>query len=209
MRALFLLSVLFISVACLNDDDWMSNNGGTTIGGEQASTCADANYQDWQDSYYVLPYPVGKSYSVTLNHCSNSFHAEGQPDQFAIDFNMGIGETVTAARSGLVVHVEESGEDGGFPNNLVVVQHADGTFAQYMHLTKDGAVVETGQNVVQGTVLGYSGNTGLAGFPHLHFVTTAAGSSAWPYSSIPHNFKNTIANPTGPDIGVSYEALPY
>jgi len=89
--------------------------------GPVAEGCNGAIYENWETSEYVLPYLVGKIYSVTLSHCSSSYHSAGLPDAYAIDFNMNIGETITASRDGKVVHVEESGRDGGFPNNLVVV----------------------------------------------------------------------------------------
>ena len=169
--------------------------------------CPNTNYPNWENSPYVLPFPVGKTYKVNLSHCSGSYHSPGQPDQFAIDFAMNIGELVTAARAG-VVHIVESGEDGGFPNNLVVIKHDDNTFAQYMHLTNNGAIVEVGDVVVKGSHLGYSGATGLAGYPHLHFVVTP-NSWQYPYTSIPYNFSNTRANPKSLVSGDSYKAEPY
>lgn len=171
--------------------------------------CEEAQYVDWNESDYVLPYPVGNSYFIGLSSCGGSYHSEGLPDQFAIDFNMNIGDTITAVRKGLVVYIEESGFDGSFPNNLVIVEHEDGTFAQYMHLTNNGAEVEINDEVEQGSVIGYSGNTGLAGYPHLHLVVTNKGSYEYPYTSLPINFKNTEANERGPVSGTGYEAMPY
>lgn len=172
------------------------------------SLCADADYPDWSNSDYVLPYPVGKRYSVGLSNCGPVFHAEGTPDQFAIDFDIQIGTLITAVRGGQVVHIEESGMDGNFPNNLVVVNHGDGSFAQYMHLTLNGAIPEVGQNVKAGDSIGFSGSTGTAGYPHLHFVVTR---SRWeyPYTSIPINFKNTSPNPKSLTTGEFYLAQPY
>lgn len=171
--------------------------------------CSGAVYDNWETSQYVLPYPVGKSYSISLSHCSGSYHSEGQPDQFAIDFNMSIGTQITASQSGQVVFVEESGYDGEFPNNKVVVQHSDGTYLQYMHLTHGGAEVRVGQQVNKGQLIGYSGSTGLAGFPHLHFVATTRGSWEYPYSSFPTTFSNTKKNELSLQQVDSYKALRY
>ena len=49
-----------------------------------------------------------------------------------------------------------------------------------MHLTKNGALVNVGQNVNQGADIGLSGVTGLASYPHLHFVIT---TNNWEYPS--------------------------
>lgn len=151
--------------------------------------CDGQMYPALSETPYVLPFPVGTGYRMNLGNCSSSFHGPDGPDRYAYDFVMPIGTLLTAARAGLVVHVEESGRDGGFPNNLVVVDHGDGTFAQYMHLTQNGAEVGMGDRVEQGDRIGRSGNTGLAGRPHLHFIVTRGGWR-YPYNPIPASFGN-------------------
>ena len=51
-----------------------------------------------------------------------------------------------------------------------MIQHADGSRAGYWHLQKDGALVNVGDTVTQGQVIGLSGKTGYAALPHLHFL---------------------------------------
>lgn len=172
------------------------------------ASCADPTYPDWATSPYVLPYPVGETHQVRLNNCSSSYHSAGTPDEFATDFAMPVGTIIVASRAGTVEFVRESGFDYDQPNNLVVVHHGDGTYAQYMHLTRNGASVEAGEAVAQGDTIGLSGATGLAGYPHLHFVVTTA-DWAWPYNSIPVSFSNTTPNPHGLESGTEYEALAY
>lgn len=170
--------------------------------------CSGAYYQPWQSSSYVLPYPVGLTYRVHLSHCSGSYHSAGRPDAFAVDFEMPIGSLITTSRAGEVVFIEERGLDGEFPNNYVVVKHIDNSYAQYMHLTQYGAIPEVGAYLEKGDSLGYSGASGLAGYPHLHFVVSDKDWE-YPYRSIPHNFSNTEANPRGPVEYKEYTALPY
>ncbi|MEI5604535.1 M23 family metallopeptidase, partial [Streptomyces brasiliscabiei] len=81
-------------------------------------------------------------------------HSWGLPDAFAIDFSMDVGTHITASRGGTVVHVEERGIDYDFPNNVVVVDHGDDTYAAYMHLTENGALVDIGETVAPGDTLG-------------------------------------------------------
>ena len=196
-------------LGCAKEEAWKQDLIGTAqIGGssEGYTNCLDADYGAWEDSPYKLPYPVGSGYVIGLGPCGGSYHSAGQPDMFAIDFNMPIGSVILAARSGRVVAVQESGQDGGFPNNFVVVGHPDGTFAAYAHLTYNGAAVTVGQQVAQGALLGYSGNTGLAGYPHLHLVVID-GDWNYPYTSMPVNFSNTLPNPKSLESGVRYEAF--
>lgn len=210
----FIISLLFLIITgCSSpneeppikeDNDNQTNN----LDGPVADTCPDVNYPYWKTSPYILPYPVGKAYKIDLSNCMGYYHGEGKPDQFAIDFNMKIGTTITASRSGKVVFVEESGSDGSHPNNLIVIDHGDKTFAQYMHLTYKGSFVEFGDDVNKGDEIGLSGNTGLAGYPHLHFVVTK-DSWAWPYESIPVTFSNTLSNAKSLKSETIYEAFPY
>lgn len=213
IAALF-VSIVFLMLDCSNSPEYKNNyaenqnNTGTNTGSENVG-CPNVNYPDWETSPYVLPYPVGKTYRTDLSQCSGSYHGAGEADQFATDFNMGFGTIITASRAGTVVQVEESGHDYEFPNNLVVIEHDDGTFAQYMHLTKNGDLVEIGAVVSKGDTIGLSGATGLAGYPHLHFVVTLPGSWQYPYESTPHNFNNTDPNPRGLKKNTAYKAYPY
>ena len=175
------LASLLAAAACDSED--------TTSPPSDLVGCDGQRYPLPEESPYVLPYPVGSAYRMNLGNCSSSFHSAGTPDRYAYDFNTSIGDAITASRPGRVVHVEESGRDGQHPNNLVVVDHGDGTFAQYMHLTQNGADVDVGETVERGDPIGRSGNTGLAGYPHLHFIVTEGGW-AWPYDPVPVTFSN-------------------
>ncbi|NND15187.1 MAG: M23 family metallopeptidase, partial [Eudoraea sp.] len=162
---LYLLGILILLYACTNDDNLKDDLIGTGEIGQidsNAASCSEVDFGNWESSKYNLPYHPGESRQIGLSSCSGSYHSAGFPDQFAVDFEMQIGDFVLAARGGTVIYVEESGTDGNYPNNIIVIRHVDGTFGQYMHLTFDGAVVERGQTVAQGDLIGYSGATGFA-----------------------------------------------
>ena len=197
LRLVLLASLLTLVASC---DDSVPEQAASEVPG-----CDEQTYAPAATSDYVLPYPVGMTYRVNLGNCSSSYHAAGRADRYAYDFNTEIGDAVTASRAGTVAHVEESGEDGGFPNNLVVVDHGDGTFGQYMHLTRGGADVEVGDRVRPGDAIGRAGNTGLAGYPHLHFVVTRGGWR-YPYDSTPMSFRNAEPLATVLAQGESYRA---
>jgi murein DD-endopeptidase MepM/ murein hydrolase activator NlpD len=161
------------------------------------------------DKLYVLPYPVGKSYT-----CSQGFNTSFShfgTFSFAVDFGMPIGTLVTAARRGRIVHIFESYSDNdqlAGHENVVIVMHEDSTYTRYVHLTLDGALVKMNQMVVPGDTIGLSGSSGSDGGPHLHFDVTKTFNGRSD-QTIPFDFINTISHPIGLQRGVAYEALPY
>jgi len=206
MRYSLIFSILFLSFqSCYDKDNFL---GADVANVDTGPGCEGVDYPSWEFSPYVLPYSVGQSYRIGLSHCSGGLHSEGEPDQFAIDFNMNIGTLVTAVRVGTIVFVEESGLDNENVNNIVVLRDEEGFYFQYMHLTENGALVEVGDVVNVGDPIGYTGSSGLARYPHLHLVTTRGGWS-YPYTSYPITFRNTSPNPLSLVEGDIYEALPY
>ena len=77
--------------------------------------------------------------------------------------------SVRAAKGGRVVY---AGRLGGY-GNLIIISHPGGYKTAYGHLSR--IYVRKGSRVVQGTVIGKSGNTGYSTGPHLHFEVTKNG----------------------------------
>jgi murein DD-endopeptidase MepM/ murein hydrolase activator NlpD len=144
-----------------------------------------------------------------LGNCSSSFHSAGGPDQFATDFNLPSGTPFVAARAGIVSGVlEDQPSAGGGPGNRLSVDHGDGTSALYLHSPRDGILVEVGDQVEQGDTLGVVGQSGLAGYPHLHFIVVE-GSTAYPYQGIPVSFRNADPADVVLQTNAVYTVLPY
>lgn len=128
---------------------------------------------------------------------------------YSYDFLMDIGTEVLAARGGRVVFVEERFEDRNRisgKENVIVIDHGDGTFSRYYHLTHNGSKVGTGDRVKAGQVIGLSGDTGASAGPHLHFDVTV-GCFQWGCQTVPIQFGNAIQNPLV--SGRDYTALPF
>ena len=131
----------------------------------------DADHDD--DILYLLPYAGGRSYRVIQGYGSNFSHTGREA--YTVDFYMKEGTSVHAARAGIVAQIEESHSIGcwerhcGAYANFIVVVHDDDTTGEYYHLQKDGVLVEQGQIVSAGQLIGLSGNTGHTTMPHLHF----------------------------------------
>jgi murein DD-endopeptidase MepM/ murein hydrolase activator NlpD len=88
-----------------------------------------------------------------------------------IDIAAPIGTPILASASGTVTVARGSGYNGGY-GQYVVVSHPNGTQTVYGHLSS--VIVGQGQYVVQGQVIGYSGNTGKSTGAHLHFEIRGA-----------------------------------
>ena len=77
---------------------------------------------------------------------------------------------VPAANRGRVVLAEQLGIYG----NCVIIDHGQGLFTLYGHLT--GFSISKGQEVDKGQIIGTTGATGLAGGDHLHFSVICHGT---------------------------------
>ena len=121
---------------------------------------------------YQLPYELNRSHVLVQGYFSRGTHK----NRAALDFKMKRGTKVCAARSGVVIRVKEDGNKGGGNvkyrpfGNLIVIQHDDQTRSGYWHLKYNGALVNVGDTVKQGQVIGLSGKTGYTYLPHLHFI---------------------------------------
>jgi len=88
---------------------------------------------------------------------------DGQDSGFVVRLKMQTGDTIFAARRGVVtaVHTNSAENDAGAVAtdnwNSVEIVHADCTFGQYGVFRKDGAFVHPGQMVEAGTPLGLVG----------------------------------------------------
>lgn len=91
-----------------------------------------------------------------------------------IDIAVGNGTSVVASAAGTVI---VAGWAGGY-GNLVVIDHHNGIATAYGHNTS--VTVGVGQDVTQGQLIAYSGNTGHSTGPHVHFEVRVNGSPVDP-----------------------------
>jgi murein DD-endopeptidase MepM/ murein hydrolase activator NlpD len=91
-----------------------------------------------------------------------------------IDLAVTSGTPVVSAAAGTVIL---AGWMGGY-GNLVVVDHGGGISTAYGHNTS--VTVGVGQQVAQGQLIAYSGNTGHSTGPHVHFEVRVNGAAVDP-----------------------------
>ncbi|MFI0959923.1 peptidoglycan DD-metalloendopeptidase family protein [Streptomyces sp. NPDC021080] len=124
-----------------------------------APTTAPTTASSSSSSGYTLPVDsstVGTGYKVAGSMWSSGYHT-------GVDFVVPTGTTIKSIAAGTVV----SAGWGGAYGNQVVIQHADGKYSQYAHMSS--LSVSAGQTVTEGQQIGLSGATGNVTGPHLHF----------------------------------------
>ena len=107
-----------------------------------------------------------------------------------VDFGVPTGTEVRSCAAGRVVLARGRILTG----NSVIIEHLPGIYSLYYHLNE--IAVTEGSVVEAGTFLGYSGATGLATGPHLHWEIRVSGENADPdaFLSRPLIDKNDIIN---------------
>jgi murein DD-endopeptidase MepM/ murein hydrolase activator NlpD len=145
-----------------------------SFGMESSVYIGDITLKPDLEYLYALPFSKEEQVQVYQGY-NGSFSHSGEN---AIDFGLEIGEKVTAARGGIVYKVIDSNSKSCKEkscmkyNNVIMIYHEDGTSAEYVHLKHNGAVVNKGDKVEKGDLLGFSGNTGWSSGPHLHFMVS-------------------------------------
>ena len=165
---------------------------------DNSSTSCDGNSYWW---------PIGSAETTTENGVTfasgdpvaseiTAFFAGNddvhQGDHGAIDISNdnGVGGTnIIAAKDGVVIYPTDDAqtqyadngslgnEDGGGLGNYVVIEHSDGNYTYYGHMSQGSITVRAGDSVKQGQVIGTMGNSGNSTGVHLHFEVRSGGDT--------------------------------
>ncbi len=150
------------------------------------------------NSAFGVPF-AGGPYVISQGFFGEYSHKDHAHAHYAIDVPLPMNTPILAAREGKVMEVESRFSRSGWnmdyadEANLVRLLHADGSMTIYAHLNVNSVVVEPGQQIRAGQVLGYSGNTGFSSGPHLHFAWQA--NIGQTVQSLPFQFKNAAQAP--------------
>ena len=117
-----------------------------------------------KDADYPLAWPL-------VGIVTQGYHA----DHRAIDIGSVYGAKVYAADAGTVIHAEWARTGYGY---TVIIAHANNRQTLYSHLK--GALVQKGESVARGQVIGAVGSTGNSTGPHVHFEVRDDGERVNP-----------------------------
>ena len=135
----------------------------------QTQTAVSELHSRWEKQLewlHALPtgVPIQGEYRVSSGFgIRNDPFTGGLAMHEGLDFTAMSGTTVVATAKGTVTR---SGWDFGY-GNVVEVQHAEGFATRYAHLSK--RLVQVGDTVERGGLLGEVGSTGRSTGPHLHY----------------------------------------
>lgn len=136
-----------------------------------------------------LPTPVGERWKVIQGYGCGSHNSW---DRYSLDLVHADGKTrgapVRAAADGTVfVWVGGSG--------TLILNHSDGFYTMYTHM-ESAVATGRGTQVKRGDVIGYVGDRGSPGTPHLHFTAfTGHGIAARGRLSVPLSFAEGYSLP--------------
>lgn len=149
---------------CGSGDNTPRQTNTTTTG--RSACIGRANFSVPEESNHILPFPVGESSEVLQAYCTTGSHRI----QLAYDFIRPFGSDVSAVRYGEVMKAVSHHPDRTEDNihNHVLIVHEDGTTAFYAHLQQDSIIVEEGDFVFAGQVIGSNGSSGTPTACDLH-----------------------------------------
>mgnify|MGYP000478346638 CR=1 FL=1 len=136
-------------------------------------------------------WPVADSKTISSNFGLRDLDGNGslEDTHSGIDISCPLGTAIRAAKSGTISSYcnqygnEEKiwSSDMSSYGNYVAIQHDDGTYSLYAHMSNYSMI--TSGHVNQGDIIGYSGNSGASGGPHTHFQARSSWNGWWSEAS--------------------------
>ena len=135
---------------------------------------------------FFLPLECGYSAQISQGNFGEFSH-QGQ-SAYAFDFSVPLGTPLMAIADGTVTHrygetkpgdpcYDGGGQECNPATNYASLLHGDGTKSIYAHLSE--TLVEVGQFVPRGAIVGKTGSTGWSTGPHAHVAREENCGGAW------------------------------
>ncbi len=119
----------------------------------------------------IKRYLVSNTAGYYMRPLIGGIKTQGIHGHNAVDIGASVGTPLLAAANGVILAAKETGYNGGY-GKVVIISHPNGTQTVYAHMSNVN--VSAGDKVLQGQVIGASGNSGKSTGPHLHFEIRGA-----------------------------------
>ncbi len=172
-----LISILFLDIEIVKGEEIKENKESKQV-------------KDNKEITWIKPVDGTISNKFGNNYRFYNMYRAGHT---GIDINAKIGTPVRAVADGTVKFVKT--KRNMRYGNYIVLEHANGFDTLYAHLQKILVIVN--KKVKQGDIIGYTGVSGLASFPHLHFEVTnrvPVRDGAWGYNYICQRRSDKLIN---------------
>jgi murein DD-endopeptidase MepM/ murein hydrolase activator NlpD len=173
-----------------DDYEWgksYNTTAETTAAEEESSSSAeydgDKGYGTYSYTGFIWPVPSVRN--TTDTYGSRYIEEEGTTSfHKGIDINKPncSGEPIVASAGGVVITASDTNNGYG---THVVIDHGDGISTLYGHMSS--TTVSVGDEVQQGQIIGYIGNTGQAYGYHCHFEVRIDGQHTDPFEYVDIN----------------------
>ncbi|MES2730093.1 MAG: M23 family metallopeptidase [Bacteroidota bacterium] len=168
------------------DSVWIKIAGYYSIWDSRSVNPYRIDATQFRDTIPIRLYDDQHGWSLPLNRgvINSNFGYRGYRWHYGTDLDLDTGDTVKAAFDGIVRIAKW---DGGGYGNYLLIRHYNGLETIYGHLTK--SLVEVGQLVKAGQLIGWGGSTGRSSGPHLHYEVRYQGAAINPtlIYDFPHN----------------------
>lgn len=131
---------------------------------------------------YLLPMSNGLTTQVflakSLEEIVQSGKVSENEEMYSLTFKLVDGDTICAARSGVVEDVKQTGQSDlvnysfSKSRNFINIRHRDGTIARYVQFKNETAMVQPGDQVLAGTPLAIAVQSNTLGEANLLFSVT-------------------------------------
>lgn len=149
-------------------------------------TCAAQPQFELSRNIYRIPYSNSNIIEVRQDHFTHD-PVQGRYDLRALGADNCSSHQIVAAAAGRVQMVEDDNSQScptcGSSNNYVWIRHANDEWTKYTHFKQNSVLVNVGDTVCAGTVLGFEcwvGATSPAEFRHLHWEVRRPNNPASP-----------------------------
>jgi murein DD-endopeptidase MepM/ murein hydrolase activator NlpD len=152
----------------------------------------------------ILRWPLDNVY-LTQRFGNTAFALSGAysgKGHNGVDFRAPIGTPIKAALTGTILGTGNTDTVRGCYSygKWVVIKHANGLTTLYAHLSQIAPDTVAGASVATGELIGWSGNTGYATGPHLHFGVFASAATRIMTLGSATNRKSACANAVMPIV---------